>query len=231
MKSIPLILTREQPCSYLEGRLSSALFIEPSVPMTSDLYSALLEKGFRRSGEGVYRPYCSECSACLPVRLEVASFKPNRSQRRCWKRNAATHVAIKPAVFEQGHFDLYRRYQFARHADGDMAYSSAEDYIGFLASSWCRSHFVEFWVDRQLAAVAVVDQAGNALSAVYTFYEPGLAHYSLGTFAILWQIHYAEVSQSDYLYLGFWIKECRKMAYKNQFQPLEGLIDGRWVVI
>lgn len=205
------------------------MFIEPSVPLSPALYSLLLAKGFRRSGDHVYRPFCGECMACVPVRLEAAKFSPNRNQLRCWKKNAATRVQIKPGVFEPAHYDLYRRYQLARHAGGDMASSSPDDYINFLASSWCKSHFVEFWIDGKLVAVAVVDQVESALSAVYTFYEPDFSSFSLGTFAVLWQIQQARIWHCDYLYLGYWIKGCRKMAYKNQFRPLQGLIDNQWV--
>ncbi len=229
MNTIPLILTGEQPCSYLDGRLSCSLFIDPSVPLSPGLYGLLLAKGFRRSGDHVYRPFCGECSACVPVRLEAASFSPNRSQLRCWNKNATTRAQIKPGVFEQAHYDMYKRYQLARHAGGDMANSTPDDYINFLASSWCKSHFVEFFINEKLAAVAVVDQVENALSAVYTFYEPDFSGYSLGTFAVLWQIQQARIWQCEHLYLGYWIKDCRKMAYKSQFQPLQGLIRSQWV--
>ncbi len=228
MKPIPVLLTAAQPCGYLAGNLSRSLFIDPATPMTLDLYGSLLAQGFRRSGNEVYRPFCQTCSACVPTRLAVAAFKPNRYQRRCWKKNAATCTVIKPALFESVHYDLYLRYQLARHADGDMAYATAESYFGFLASSWCTTYFVEFWIDHRLAAVTVVDRVENAVSAVYTFYEPDFAHYSLGTFAILWQIRQALSWQCEYLYLGFWIKECQKMAYKNQFQPLQKLLGEHW---
>jgi len=231
LNTIPLILTGEQPCGYLEGRLSCSLFIDPSVPLSPPLYGLLLANGFRRSGDRVYRPFCGGCSACMPVRLEVAKFSPNRSQQRCWNKNAATRAKVKPKFFDPVHYAMYQRYQLARHAGGDMANSTPDEYLNFLASSWCKSHFVEFCIDGKLAAVAVVDQVENALSAVYTFYEPDFSGFSLGTFAVLWQIQQARIWQCDYLYLGYWIKDCRKMAYKSQFKPIQGLIDNQWVDI
>jgi len=161
--------------------------------------------------------------------LAVDRFEADRRQKRCWRKNAGTVAHIKPAVFEQAHYDMYRRYQLARHADGEMAQSTADDYMDFLASRWCQTLFVEFSIDHELAAVAVVDQVGNALSAVYTFFEPKFADFSLGTFAVLWQIRQAQLWRHEYVYLGFWIKDCQKMTYKSNFQPLQGFIDNQWV--
>jgi arginine-tRNA-protein transferase len=120
------------------------------------------------------------------------------------------------------------RYQKHKHKDGGMADSSQEDYINFLASSWCTTLFVEFSIDNKLAAVAVVDLLDNALSAVYTFFEPEFSKYSLGTYAVLWQIQHAKELNLDFIYLGFWIKDCLKMSYKSQYQPLQGFITNQW---
>jgi arginine-tRNA-protein transferase len=164
----------------------------------------------------------------LPSRVAVADFKSNRSQKRCLKNNQNTQAVIKPASFEQAHYELYLRYQSIRHSDGDMAKSSAAEYLDFLGSSWCDTHFVEFFIENQLAAVAVVDQLDNALSAVYTFFDPVFSSHSLGVYAVLWQIEHAKREQKEFLYLGFWIEECKKMAYKSAYQPLQLLFERQW---
>ncbi len=228
MISIPLILTREHPCSYLDDEVAQSLFVHPPFQLTPSIYSRLIEQGFRRSGDEVYKPHCPFCSACIPARLAVNQFQANRSQKRCLKKNINTLAVIKPPVFEQAHYDLYLRYQAVRHTGGDMAQSSPEDYLDFLSSSWCDTQFVEFSINNELAGVAIIDQLDNALSAVYTFFDPALSAYSLGAYAILWQIEQAKRQHKDYLYLGFWIKECKKMAYKSDYQPLQLLIDNQW---
>jgi len=228
MTSVPLYLTQEHQCSYLEHELAQSLFVHPSFNINSSQYGQLIKQGFRRSGNEVYRPHCARCSACIPVRLAVADFKPDRSQKRCLKKNLNTQAIIKPAVFCQDHFDMYLRYQAYKHGDGSMAHFSPDDYIHFLGSLWCNTHFVEFSIENELSAVAVIDLLDNAWSAVYTFFEPKFTNYSPGVYAILWEIEQAKLRQHEFLYLGFWIKNCKKMAYKNNYQPLQLLIDNQW---
>jgi arginine-tRNA-protein transferase len=123
------------------------------------------------------------------------------------------------------------RYQQHKHSGGLMANSSEEEYINFLSSSWCKTIFVEFLIDTELAAVAVVDLLDNELSAVYTFFDPKFSNYSLGTYAVLWQLDYAQSKGLEFVYLGFWIKDCQKMAYKMQYKPMQGYTNKEWHVI
>ncbi len=228
MISVPLWQTAEHACSYLDGMQSRSLVVDPDFPLDTRLYSQLIEQGFRRSGDQVYKPRCRNCQACVPTRIEVDKFQVNRSQKRCIKRNILTEVAIKPAEFDRRHFELYLRYQAVRHDKDRTDGTSPNEYMQFLGSHWCNTWFVEFSIGGKLAAVAVVDVLDDALSAVYTFFEPEFADYSLGVFAVLWQIEQAGQLNLDYVYLGFWIKDCRKMRYKNQYQPLFGLFDRHW---
>ena len=229
MISIPLVLSQEHPCGYLETKIAQSLFVHPSYSITTSTYAHLLEQGFRRSGEEVYAPHCSHCSACIPARLPLKKFKPSKSQRRCMRKNIETRVNIKPAIFEQAHYDMYLRYQAIRHPEGSMINASPENYFRFLSSSWCNTQFVEFSINNELAGIAIIDQFDEAWSAVYTFFEPKFSDYSLGVYAILWQIQQANLQQKEYLYLGFWLKDCTKMSYKTCYQPIQLLIDKQWV--
>jgi len=231
MNSVPLRLTAEHDCSYLDDKQSQSAIVHPDFAMNTRIYSRLIELGFRRSGDQVYKPHCSDCQACVPTRIPVAEFQANRSQRRCAKRNAQIQVNIKPARFDQEHFQLYQLYQLNRHEKGPSSLISPADYLHFLSSSWCDTWFVEFFIADKLASIAVVDVLDHALSAVYTFFDPHFEEYSPGTFAVLWQIEQARQLKLDYVYLGFWIKDCRKMRYKIQYQPLSGLIDQKWQAI
>jgi len=228
MISVPLFATEQSPCSYLDKRNSSSVFVHPSFSLNTEIYSQLIEQGFRRSGDEVYAPHCPTCSECIPARLLVDQFHPNKNQRRCSKKNQAIKVNIKPARFEQAHFEMYLRYQKYKHAEGEMANSTEEEYINFLSSRWCNTLFVEFLINDELAAIAVVDLLDNALSAVYTFFDPEFSSYSLGTYAVLWQLNHAKQMGFEFVYIGYWIKNCRKMSYKTQFEPIQGLVEKEW---
>ena len=228
MTSIPLFITGEHPCSYLDGQIACSAFVPPTFRMTPRIYGELLKLGFRRSGNDVYAPHCPNCSACIPARIPLARFEPDRQQKRCLKKNSETRIVIKPAMFDNTHYSLYRRYQNSRHAEGPMANASPEDYIEFLGSTWCDTIFAEFSIAGQLAAITVVDRFADAWSAVYTFFDPKFADYSLGVYAVLWQIQEARKQQREYIYLGYWIKDCRKMTYKINFQPLQLYVGQEW---
>ncbi len=231
MISIPLFLTEQQPCSYLDKLNSQSVIVHPSFSLNTALYSQLIEQGFRRSGNEIYRPHCPTCSECIPTRVEVKKFIPNRNQKRCIRKNRQIAVIVKSAQFDLVHYQMYLQYQKHRHQQGGMADFSKEDYMSFLAGSWCNTLFVEFSIESELAAIAVVDLLDNALSAVYTFFSPKFSRYSLGNYAILWQLQHAKELGLDYVYLGFWIDNCQKMSYKTQYQPIQGFIDNEWKTI
>jgi arginyl-tRNA--protein-N-Asp/Glu arginylyltransferase len=228
MTSIPLFLTHEHPCSYLDGEIAQTAFVQTSFHTLPSIYPKLIAKGFRRSGNEVYITHCARCSACIPARLEVAKFKASRKQKRCWKKNINTQAIVKPPVFEQAHYDMYLRYQNIRHNEGSMAHSSPDEYLNFLSSTWCNTQFIEFSINNELAGVAVIDRLDNALSAVYTFFEPKFSSYSLGVYAVLWQIEQAKLQHREFLYLGFWIENCKKMSYKIEYRPIQLLMNNVW---
>lgn len=230
-RTVRLYASPSHPCAYLEDREAITQFIDPSQAMNSRLYSQLVEVGFRRSGEYVYRPRCNACQACRPARIPTASFKPSRSQRRTWRRNQDLEISSMPAEFRAEHFALYRRYISSRHAGGDMDVTNPDRYREFLLSSWGDTWCYEFRLGPRLLAVAVIDRLAQGLSAVYTFFDPEYADRGLGTFAILWEISDAQRSGLPWLYLGYWIAECPKMSYKSQFRPLEIYRDGLWQAV
>ncbi|WP_332889040.1 arginyltransferase [Methyloprofundus sedimenti] len=231
MISIPLYLDKPHKCSYLADHSAQFAYIHPDFSVNTDIYSQLISQGFRRSGDYAYKPYCATCKKCIPARLAVEDFQLSRQQRRTLKKNTDIEAKIKPAKYEQAHYDLYQLYQLSRHTGGDMANTTEENYINFLSSDWCNTLFVEFSCNNELAGVAVIDLLDNALSAVYTFFDPKFSARSLGVYAVLWQIEYAKSLGLDWLYLGYWIESCQKMSYKINYQPLQGLLDNQWRLI
>ena len=208
-------------CSYLEDREATTLFVDPDAEVDMEAYRVLSQVGFRRSGTHIYRPHCGTCRACVPVRLPVARFRPNRSQRRCRERNRDLSLHIRPAEFDEVHFRLYRRYMEARHAGGSMDSPDPAAYKRVMTAGWSDTLLYEFRKDQQLLAVAVVDQCQDSLSAVYTYFEPDQSRRSLGVYAVLTQVEQARQSGRNWVYLGYWNRESPKMAYKDRYQPLE----------
>lgn len=215
-------------CPYLGDRDMVSMFADPHQPMDAATYGRLIRLGFRRSGEHVYRHQCRNCKACVPMRVDTKNFAADRKQRRVQRINQDLNVQVRDAVYDPRHFKLYQAYVNHRHQGGGMDNPSSESYWAFIHSTWCKTLLVEFSLGDQLLCVAVIDELPEALSAVYTFFEPEAERRSLGTYAILWQIAYAKQQQRPHLYLGYWNQETRKMAYKADFTPAHGLYDGIW---
>ena len=227
-RSLPLYLSAPLPCSYLPNRLSSMLFSDPEQPMDMATYGELVRHGFRRSGSMVYAPRCETCTQCISVRIPVARFAPRRGQRRVLRANTGVELRPCPAGFDAEHYALYQRYTAVRHNDGEMAKASPANYMGFLTAPWRDTEFLELRLAGRLAGVAVTDRLADGLSAVYTFFDPELSARSLGTLAILQQIERCRELGLPHLYLGYWIRDSQKMAYKANFRPIELWVEGAW---
>lgn len=220
--------TAEYPCSYLSDRYARSQVAAPTHLIDTRLYGDLVQRGFRRSGLFTYRPHCDHCDACIPVRIDVARFQPNRSQRRVWKRQEPLAARITGLRWDDEHFDLYQRYQLRRHPGAGMDDDMQGQYRQFLLTSRVDTQLVEFRdAAGRLLIVSVIDILPDGYSAVYTFFEPDAAG-SLGTWTILWQIEQCRQAGLPWLYLGYWIAESRKMAYKSAFRPQQLLRSGSW---
>lgn len=226
-----LYLSAPHTCAYLPQETSTTVVVDPQFRITPPLYTALANRGFRRSGKMIYRPHCEDCQACVSVRVPVDNFQPSRSQRRTYNKNLDLTITSKTAKFNQEQFALYQRYQKMRHPDGSMDDSNPNKYLDFLINTSIKTTFYEMRLEEQLVAVAVADHLEDGFSAMYTFYDPNLRHRGLGIFAILYEIQVVRSLKLKWLYLGYWIAECEKMNYKVDFQPIEGFINGKWTPI
>ncbi|MGQ9685338.1 MAG: arginyltransferase [Thiobacillaceae bacterium] len=221
-------LTAAYPCSYLPDHLARSQVATTMHLIDTAVFSELVSLGFRRSGLHVYRPRCDACRACVPVRVPVADFRPNRSQRRCKARNADLGYSLKPLTFDEAHYRLYRRYQATRHAGSGMDLDDREQYRNFLLTSRVDSALLEYTLDGRVVMVGLVDRLLDGLSAVYAFYDPDLARRSLGVYNVITLVDLAQRMGLPYVYLGYWIADSPKMAYKRQYRPLEGYLNGHW---
>ena len=233
IKPIPIsfYLTTPHRCPYLEDEFAQTLFLSPEIEANEHIYSQLIRQGFRRSGEHIYRPQCQACQACISVRIPVAKFAFSRSHKRCLKKCSHFSLSQRAGEFDQEHYQLYDRYISVRHSDGDMYPTSRRQYKEFLLSSWISVQYIDFRdpVTRKLIATSVFDDLGDGLSAIYTFFDPDYSRFSLGQYAILKLIQLVREFEKPFLYLGYWIKNSPKMAYKGNYRPLECFVNNNWV--
>ncbi len=226
LNDLRFFITPPHECSYFPERQAATLFTDPAFPMDTATYSVLSSLGFRRSADHVYRPQCRACQACIPIRIPVQLHTPDRTMQRVLKNNHDLHVVAEQVLTKEGH-DLYERYILARHHQAGM-HEDFESYQQLIRASWCETRHYAIRLDGHLVGVAITDHLTDGLSAVYTFFDPSLPKRSLGTFAILWQIAECRRLGLPYLYLGYWIKESPKMAYKVRFHPLDFFNGQAW---
>ena len=221
--------TELAPCPYLEGRLERRLVTLLEGPDPDRLHDRLMAAGFRRSQGLAYRPACPGCTACVPVRIPVDRFRPSRGWRRIWRQNADLVAVERRAVATREQFALFQRYLESRHGESGMATMGWADFRAMIDDSPVDSRLVEWRrPDGSLIAASLTDRSPSGLSGVYKFFDPDESRRSLGSLIILWHVERAREQGLPYVYLGYWIADSPKMAYKARFQPLEALTPEGW---
>jgi arginine-tRNA-protein transferase len=228
-------VTSPAPCPYLAGKTERKVFTELTGQHAGELNDALGRIGFRRSQGVAYRPSCLDCSACVSVRVAAGEFQPNATQRRMIRRHADLEVtACKPWATEE-QYALLRRYLKSRHPDGGMVGMDESDFADMIEQSPVRTYVIEYREPAKdgrpgrLVGACLTDQQGDGLSMIYSFFEPGDAERpGLGTYIILDHIVRAGKAGLPYVYLGYWVENSRRMAYKARFRPIERLGPHGW---
>jgi leucyl-tRNA---protein transferase len=229
VQPLPFLVTTEMPCPYLPGRLERKIVTELAGTRASATYELLSRAGFRRSHSIAYRPACTGCNACVPVRVVVGEFAAGRSLRRIAHRNQDLTVELNPNRGTPEQYQLFSRYLESRHGEGEMAGMRFHEYRAMVEDSPIETRLVEFRdAGRRLVACCLADWAADGISAVYSFFDVAQSRRSLGNHVVLWLIDAARRQGLDYVYLGYWVAESRKMAYKTRFRPIEVFGPSGW---
>lgn len=228
LSKLKVYATKPHPCGYQDDKEATTLFIDPSAELDEIAYQDLTEIGFRRSGTHYYRPHCQSCNDCIPARIPVKIFTATKRQKRIENKNKDLTAHAVESIDTGEHYQLYAKYIETRHENGDMYPPTPDQYQQFLGRETRFGQFTEFRHKGKLVAVSVRDNVANSYSAIYTFFDPDYSSRSLGNFAILWLIRAAQSENLDYVYLGYWIRSCRKMSYKIDYRPIELLLNNRW---
>jgi arginyl-tRNA--protein-N-Asp/Glu arginylyltransferase len=229
LQDIQLGMTGVHSCGYLPQQQESLIFTLPDQPLTAELYLQLMQMNFRRTGEQLYRPYCSSCQACQSVRIDPTQFSASTSQRKLWKKahQQNWHYRLNDQPAWQDYYPLYHDYICTKHQDGVMFPPTPEQLASMFDCQWLPIFTLEQYINDKLVGVLIIDALPGAWSAVYSFYQTS-STLALGKLAILATLVAAKAQMLQQLYLGFYISDCQKMAYKADFGPQQRLIGHKW---
>jgi arginine-tRNA-protein transferase len=237
MESLFRYIAPPSQCGYLPSERWS-LEYEMVADLTAPEYAERLEAGWRRFGAMMFRPQCPECQACRSLRVDVARYHPNRSQRRAWKANVDDiEVRVGPPVASREKLRLYDRFHafqtdakgWPEHPPKDVS-SYRESFVHNPAftEEWCYYHRAPAGAPdaSRLVGVGYVDRMRASMSAIYFFYDPAVRERSLGTYNVMRLLDECRRRSVPWLYLGYYVKGCRSLEYKGNFRPNQILTAG-----
>ncbi len=216
---------QESQCSYLPSQTSRMTY-RLAYKLTEARYEQLLSRGWRRFGRTLFRPACAACRACQSIRIRIQDFQPSKSQRRCFKAISDLEVIVqKPRVSDE-HIDLYNRYHLDMHHRKQWPFReiTREEYFeSFLDGHFSFAREFQYRRNGKLVALGLVDVTKHVMSSIYFFHEPALRDASLGTYSVMCELENGRQNSREYLYMGYYIRDCGSMNYKNRFRPHEFL--------
>lgn len=232
MISLITFVSPPSRCGYLPDQNWSLRYHVVS-ELTSEELGERLASGWRRFGQSLFQPACTGCTACQPMRVDVARFRPSATQKRVWKQNAGeVRLEIGPPQVSPDRlelYDLFHAFQADFKGWPERGPESADDYCETFVNNplpveeWC------YYLGDRLIGVGYVDVVPRAYSAIYFYYDPNERGRSLGVFNVLSILDRAATRNLPYVYLGYYVEGCRSLEYKAKYRPNEVLgPDGEW---
>lgn len=226
-------VTAPQDCPYLEDKVERKLFTALYGSNSSRLNNSLSKQGFRRSQNVLYRPSCSNCTACMSARIPSKDFSPSKSQKRILSKNEDIVRVINPPLATDPQYELFKNYISKRHSNGGMSDMDSDDFTSMIEETNVESKLIEYYIKKdatlKLVSFSLVDILDDGISMVYSVFDPELRNRSLGTYMILDHNRLALEMTLKFVYLGYWVKGSSKMDYKKRFSPLEVFTEDKWI--
>ena len=220
-------------CSYISSKKEQRLIVKLDREDKNQLhFNELMKRGFRRNLNHMYFPICSNCNSCMSSRIKIKEFKRSKSQRRNFNSNANLKFIENIEDNKKKRYELFLNYSHSRHSNSQMRLMTFEEFNNFLYKSPVENKVFDLIDDENnILGVMLLDCLDNGLSAVYSFFNPCFLHKGLGTLMILKAVEITKELELDYLYLGYWISESKKMSYKAAFNNLEIFYDSSWQLL
>ncbi len=218
----------EDSCAYLQDAKQTTHYkiIENC---STEYCEHLIERGWRRFGSMFFRPICETCTQCESLKVDVKNFVYSKSQRRVKRKNAETKMHVRKPKVTQDHLDLFEKYHLHMKDKREWAHNQTDAkhyFASFVHGHGDFGYEILYFIDDKLVGIDLVDILPNGISSIYFFYDPDYEQYSLGTYSMLQQIQIAKDNDLEWIYMGYYVKECQSLAYKSRYSPYKTL-EGR----
>jgi leucyl-tRNA---protein transferase len=213
----------DSPCSYIPGQMARMTY-RLAYRLSESRYEQLLSRGWRRFGRTLFRPTCSACSACRSLRVILPQFAASKSQRRCVNSVKDVTLTIQKPSISNEHISLYNRYHLDMHHRRQWPFReiNRDQYFeSFMEGGFSFSREFQYRHEGKLIGLGLVDVTPNVMSSIYFFHDPEWRDSALGTYSVLKEIEDGQVNNRQWLYMGYYIRDCGSMNYKNKYRPYE----------
>lgn len=218
--------TLDVSCSYLNGATQRTHY-KYIDKCTTSYNTDLVSRGWRRFGRYFSRPVCSSCNACESVKIDATNYKFSKSERRIMKKNKNTKIFIQKPTLSLEHINLYNKYHKYKSETAGWAYRPITPnnyYSSFVEGHEEFGKEVLYFVDNKLVGVDLIDILDDGISSIYFYYDPEYLHLALGKYSIYVEIDIAKRNNLNSIYLGYSVKSCQSLNYKEQYKPLLRLV-------
>lgn len=211
----------DDKCSYLDDK-EQTMHYKIIDNACAQSCQNLIERGYRRFGKMYFRPICATCTECQSIKIDAQNFTFGKSAKRVINKAKNIRTFIQSPTMTQEHIDLFDQYHLYMRDKKGWNYSKTtpEHYFNsFVSGHGDFGYEVLYYDEDKLIAVDLIDILVDGVSSIYFYYDPDYAHYSLGKLSLYHQIKFAQKSNKNWIYLGYYVQDCPSLSYKASYKP------------